>query len=440
MYNNNMLNGKKIVAFICECNPFHEGHKRLIKSALKEGDIVIAIMSGDFVQRGEVAIYDKYKRCKELLKNGVSLVIELPIEYSLSSAKYFATYSVAVLNELGFVDKLIFGSKINDIEKLSKLSDINLDLENSNAKPYAKLNAFNTNSSNDHEITNDIDKVNIILKYLKEGYSYSYALSKVLGKKLSSNDILAVEYISAIKRLNSKITPICIKRNNDIPTASELRKNIDAKITNDNFSSILNYKLQLAKNSLYDLSNTYLMTNDLYNAILKTADKNLSFTKRAKLLKTKNRTLASIKRVLLNIVIDINKNNIGILKNNANKNVSLDINTYIYTNSDMDMDRDININKKTDSKIKIDYIRILGLKKEFTNYFKHIKIPYLLSYNNTAYKSFVKNFPKSNAIKLNKNGEYKLSPSIILNVFASDLYNLFSNSKNTEATTKTLIF
>ena len=434
MYNCYMLNDKKIVAFICECNPFHEGHKRLIKSALKEGDIVIAIMSGNFVQRGEVAIYDKYKRCKELLKNGVSLVIELPIEYSLSSAKYFATYSVAVLNELGFVDKLIFGSKINDIEKLSKLADINLDLENSNTKPYAKLNAFNTNNSNDHEITNDIDKVNIIRKYLKEGYSYSYALSKVLGKKLSSNDILAIEYINAIKRLNSKITPICIKRNNDIPTASELRKNIDAKITNDNFSSILNYKLQLAKNSLYDLSNTYLMTNDLYNAILKTADKNLSFTKRAKLLKTKNRTLANIKRVLLNIVIDINKNNIGILKNNANKNVSLDINTYIYTN------RDININKKTDSKIKIDYIRILGLKKEFTNYLKHIKIPYLLSYNSTAYKSFVKNFPKSNAIKLNKNGEYKLSPSIILNVFASDLYNLFSNSKNTEATTKTLIF
>ena len=164
MYNNNMLNGKKIVAFICECNPFHEGHKRLIKSALKEGDIVIAIMSGDFVQRGEVAIYDKYKRCKELLKNGVSLVIELPIEYSLSSAKYFATYSVAVLNELGFVDKLIFGSKINDIEKLSKLADINLDLENSNTKPYAKLNAFNTNNSNNHEITNDIDKVNIIFK------------------------------------------------------------------------------------------------------------------------------------------------------------------------------------------------------------------------------------------------------------------------------------
>ncbi len=407
MYNNNMLNGKKIVAFICECNPFHEGHKRLIKGALKEGDIVIAIMSGDFVQRGEVAIYDKYKRCKELLKNGISLVIELPIEYSLSSAKYFATYSVAVLNKLGFVDKLIFGSKINDIDKLSEFASINLNIENSKTKLYARLNFFNTDKSSNQAITNDIDKVNIIRKYLKDGYSYSYALSKVLGKNLSPNDILAVEYISAIKKLMSKITPICIKRNNDIPTASELRKKIDAKITNDDFSSILNYKLQLAKNGLYDLSNTYLMTNDFLNAILKTADKDLTFTKRAKLLKTKNRTLASIKRVLLNIVLGVNKSIVNISNSNT--------------------------------KLKVNYIRILGLRKNFADSLKHIKTPYLLSYNYTSYKSFIKNFPKSNAIKLNKNGEFKLSPSIILNVFASDLYNLFSKNKNTEATTKALI-
>ena len=386
-----MLNNKKIVAFICECNPFHEGHKRLINKAKKEGDILIAIMSGNFVQRGETAIYDKYKRCKDLLKNGVSMVIELPVEYSLSSAKYFASYSVDILNKLKFVDKLIFGSKINDINKLSEFADINLNVEcNKETKT--------------------------IQKYLKEGFSYSYALSNALGEKLSSNDILAVEYISAIKKSNSKITPICIKRNNDIPTASELRKNIIAKITNDDFSSILNYKLYLAKCGLYDLSNIYLMTNDLYNAILKTADKNLSFTKRAKLLKTKNRTLASIKRVLLNIVLGITRS--------GEKYLPLQNKTTINDSS---------------HNIKIDYIRILGIKKDFINNLKYIKVPYLLSYNNNAYKTFVKNFPKSNAIKQNKNGEFELSPSISLNVFASDLYNLFSNSKKTEAATKALI-
>jgi hypothetical protein len=158
------------------------------------------------------------------------------------------------------------------------------------------------------------------------------------------------------------------------------------------------------------------MTNDLYNAILKTADKNLSFTKRAKLLKTKNRTLASIKRVLLNIVL-------GIARSGGNY-LPLQNKTIINDSS---------------HNIKIDYIRILGIKKDFINNIKYIKVPYLLSYNNNAYKIFVKKFPKSNAIRQNKNGEFELSPSISLNIFASDLYNLFSNSKNTEATTKALI-
>lgn len=401
-----MLNGKKVVAFICECNPFHKGHKRLINSAKKEGDIIIAIMSGNFVQRGEPAVYDKYKRCKALLKNGVSMVIELPVEYSLSSAKYFASYSVAILNKLKFVDKLIFGSKINDINKLTNLAE-------KKEKMGTGLHIIYTNNTN------------IVHKYLKEGYSYSYAMSKLLNTNLSSNDILAVEYISALMISKSKITPICIKRNNDIPTASELRKNIDAKVTNDDFSSILNYKLQLAKNGLYDLSNTYLMTNDLHNAILKTADKNLSFTKRTKLLKTKNRTLANIKRVFLNIILGLNKNIVNISNSNINANINIITNKFI--------DNSIN------AKFKVNYIRILGLRKNFADNLKNIKIPHLLSYNNTAYKTFIKNFPKSKAIKQNKNGEFKLSPSILLNVFANDLYNLFSNNKVSEATTKTLI-
>lgn len=378
-----MLDNKKVVAFICECNPFHEGHKRLIYSAKNEGDILIAVMSGNYVQRGEFAVYDKYYRAKKLLQNGVSLVIELPVEYTLSSAKYFATYSVAILNKLKFVDKLIFGSKINNIDTLTKYAE----------KMGMGLNIFNTNQSN------------TIHKYLKMGFSYSYALSKTYDKKLSSNDILAIEYISAIKQLKSKITPISIKRINDIPTASELRKTIDANITNDDLSAILNYKLLLAKNSILDLSDTYLMTDDLCNAILNTADQNLTFTKRAKLLKTKNRTLASIKRALLNLTLGIKKDNVA----------------------------------TSNFKTLPQYIRILGVKNSFLKYLKDIDVPYLLSYNNKSFKSLTKNFPSSKAIKTNKNGELILSPSISLNIFASDLYNLLSNSKSSEATTKALI-
>lgn len=371
-----MINDKKIVAFICECNPFHEGHKRLIKSALKEGDIIIAIMSGNFVQRGEPAIYDKYSRAKKLLKNGISMVIELPVEFSLSSAKYFAKSSVKILDELSFVDKLIFGSKINNIDTLSSFADINIK------------------SKNDSKIK----------ELLKSGMSYSKALSNIYEKNLSSNDILAVEYITAIKELKSNIKPVCIKRVNDIPTASQLRKNILKKFDNNSFSDLLNYKIKLEKNNLIDIKNTYLMTNDFYNSLIKFANLNLSFDKIAKSLKTKNRTLANIKRILLNVVLGIDKNDIYDIKNYPK------------------------------------YIRILGVKKTFLPYLKNIKIPYLMSFAPSSYKSFIKNFPDSREVLKNKNSEFELSKSIRNNIFANDLYNYFAKNKLVESTTQTLIF
>lgn len=370
-----MLENKKIVAFICECNPFHAGHKRLIDAAKKEGDIIIAVMSGNFVQRGEPAVNDKYIRSKKLLNSGVSMVIELPVEFSLSSAKYFALSSIKILNKLGFVDRLIFGSKINDVYKLSEFADINIGSKN-NSK---------------------------IKEMLKSGMNYSSALSEVYGKKLSPNDILAVEYISALKETKSKITPISIKRVNDIPTASELRKTINKKISNDSFSDVLNYKLLLTKNNLLNIENTYLMTNDFYNAIIKLPNHNLSFERIAKLLKTKNRTLANIKRVLLNVVLGIDKN-------------------------------DVSIDKSFPK-----YIRILGVKKSFLPFLKNIKVPYLLSFAPSSYKTFIKNFPTSREVIENRDGSFTLSKSIVKNIFASDLYNLYSNNHNLESTTKLLL-
>lgn len=366
-----MLNDKKVVAFICECNPFHEGHKRLIRAAKKKGDIVIAIMSGNFVQRGEPAIYDKYKRTKDLLKNGVSLVIELPTEYSLSSANIFALSSITILNKLKFVDTLIFGSESNDIKKL---------------KEYASIK------------TGNID----IKKILKSGVSYPKAISKIYNENLSPNDILGVEYIRALIETKSKIIPICIKRENDIPSASELRKNIKCNISNDSFSDILNFKILMAKNNLYDMSKIYCMTEDLKNAILNNI-KNQSFTKLAKSLNTKNRTLANIKRVLLCTILNITKDIVGINKNSIN------------------------------------YIRILGFKKSFSNQLKNIKVPYLLSFAPSSYKNFVKNFPNSKIVQLNKNGEFVLSPSIKLNIFASDLYCKFSGNTTYESSSKIII-
>ena len=103
-----MINDKEITALICECNPFHEGHKRIINKAKENGNLLVCIMSPDFVQRGEPAVFDKYKRTENLLKNGADLVVELPVEYALSSAKYFAKAAIYIVNKLGFIDNIIF--------------------------------------------------------------------------------------------------------------------------------------------------------------------------------------------------------------------------------------------------------------------------------------------------------------------------------------------
>ena len=81
---------KRISAIICELNPLHEGHKHIFSAAKEKSDVLIAVMSGNFVQRGETAVYDKYKRARSVLSAGADLVLELPFPYSASSAEFFA--------------------------------------------------------------------------------------------------------------------------------------------------------------------------------------------------------------------------------------------------------------------------------------------------------------------------------------------------------------
>lgn len=106
---------------ICEFNPFHSGHKYLIDSIKSDG-AVICVMSGNFVQRGEFAIYDKFKRCDKALENGADIVIELPCVYSLMSAEGFANAGVTLLEKTGIVDEIAFGTECDDINKLKKNS------------------------------------------------------------------------------------------------------------------------------------------------------------------------------------------------------------------------------------------------------------------------------------------------------------------------------
>ena len=109
-----------ISAVICEYNPFHNGHYYQLEQMKKESDSVICIMSGDFVQRGAAAIYDKFIRTKAALLSGADLVIMLPVVYSLSPAELFAFGGVSLCDKLGVVDRLYFGTECGDISPLFK--------------------------------------------------------------------------------------------------------------------------------------------------------------------------------------------------------------------------------------------------------------------------------------------------------------------------------
>ncbi len=184
----------KSVGIICEYNPFHNGHLyhlEKIKEMFPDYTIIL-VMSGNFTERGDTSIIDKWDKTDIALNYGVDLVIELPFVFSSQSADLFAKGSIQILNALG-VNYLVFGSESNDIDKLKEMADIQI-----NNKKYDS----------------------IVKEYLNEGINYPTALSKALldltGKKISKpNDILGITYIREIIKLNSKIKPITIKRNDN---------------------------------------------------------------------------------------------------------------------------------------------------------------------------------------------------------------------------------
>ena len=116
----------KTMAVICEYNPFHNGHRYQLNTHKEElsADSVICLMSGSFVQRGYPALFDKWTRATDAVRNGADLVLELPVVYSSQSAQRFATGAIKLLDKLGVVDYLSFGSECGDIETLKECADV----------------------------------------------------------------------------------------------------------------------------------------------------------------------------------------------------------------------------------------------------------------------------------------------------------------------------
>ena len=182
-----------VIGIVSEFNPFHNGHKYLIDSVKKDGDGVVCVMSGNFVQRCEPAVLEKRMRAKQALLCGADLVLELPVAYCLSGAQTFAKGGVSLLDSLGTVNTLAFGSECGDVSKLTDLAE---KLKNT-------------------QVQNGISEL------LKTGITYASARQRAVenlyGSELacvlrSPNDILAVEYIGALNGLNSEIKPGAVLR------------------------------------------------------------------------------------------------------------------------------------------------------------------------------------------------------------------------------------
>lgn len=184
----------KICGIICEYNPFHNGHAYQIKKARElccRPSIIVCLMSGHFVQRGDAALFHKALRAKAAILGGADLVLELPTPYSLSSAEAFAYFGVDILNKIGCT-QLSFGAESENIDDLKEIAALLLEKST----------------------------IDATLSNMSDGSSYAAARERAVFEKIQErsaalktpNNILAIEYLKAILRLDTKIEPLAVKR------------------------------------------------------------------------------------------------------------------------------------------------------------------------------------------------------------------------------------
>ncbi|WPC40721.1 nucleotidyltransferase [Clostridium sp. JS66] len=252
----------KVTGIIVEYNPFHNGHLHHIKKSksLTNCDAIVAVMSGNFVQRGLPAIVDKWTRAKMALMNGVDLVIELPLVYSVSSAEFFAGGSISLLNNLGVVNNICFGSECGDIETLLYISKI-LSEEPINFKKFLK-------DELNEGFSYPLARSKALLKFLKVNNSKSLHFENIEEILNSSNNILGLEYCKKLVKLNSNILPFTIKREGG---------HYNSTVFNEQFSSASSIRKYMKDNKDIDILTNYIPDN-VYNLLLNLNRNNYHFT------------------------------------------------------------------------------------------------------------------------------------------------------------------
>ena len=327
----------KVLGIIAEYNPFHNGHLYHLENSKKVTgcDYSIAIISGNFTQRGSTSIINKWEKTKMALSNGIDLVIELPVIYSISSAENFADGAIKILNSLGIVDYLSFGSETSDINVLKNISNV----------LYFEPNEYKNILS--HELKKGLSfpkaRENALLMYLNDIRRYSGVLS-------SPNNILGIEYLKALKKHNSNIIPVCIKRfeseynstdfSSDIASATAIRSLIKNKsfeivtglVPSDSYSILLDNVRNghivedlnifekeiiylLRKMSIEEISNLPDVSEGLEFAIKEAANSCNSIIEFLSMVKSKRYTSTRIQRILLYVLLGITKKDMEISKN-----------------------------------------------------------------------------------------------------------------------------
>lgn len=301
----------KTAAVICEYNPFHYGHKYQLDQTREMGAThIVAVMSGNFTQRGDAAIFDKYARARTALENGADLVLELPTVYSLSAAEGFARGAVQIIEALGCVDMLSFGSECGDIAALK---------EAAGASEYA----LHTD-----EFKETMRKGSSFPAALAEAVK-AYYTPDVYEVLSSPNNTLAVEYIKALDDIGSVIEPVTIRRNGAdhdsdeetamFASASLIRKKILSCGDYSQFAPVIDEptadihrlesailaKLRAMKPS--DFESVYDAAQGLGDRLYKAVRRACSLDELYFLAKTKRYTLARIRRAVLCSFLGIDK-------------------------------------------------------------------------------------------------------------------------------------
>ena len=326
----------RVLGIIAEYNPFHNGHLYHVSESKQEtgAQYVIAIISGNFVQRGNTSIINKWVKARMALLNGVDLVIELPTIYSISSAENFAEGAIKIFNSLGIVDTISFGMEASDISTLNNIANV----------LYNEPKEYITMLSHELKKGNSFPKAreNALMMYLNDIKRYANVMA-------GSNNILGIEYLKAMKKTKSIINPIGIKRQkvlyndkyivDEFASATAIRKMLMTKQLNDiskvmprNSYLLLGEELKkghyvidiskfekeiiytLRKMSSEEIAKLPDVSEGLENLIKNAADSCNTLEELINIVKTKRFTQTRIQRILLYSLLGITKKQMEISK------------------------------------------------------------------------------------------------------------------------------